>query len=60
MCVCVCINQRIIHYSRIKHAMCFGLLSHYQALIKNTKKPLNTAAGARSPTLRVIILYKCI
>jgi hypothetical protein len=43
----------VIHntQSRIKHATCFGLLSNFQALIKNIKKKLNTAIGARTPPL---------
>jgi hypothetical protein len=45
--------------SRIRYATCFGLSSHDQALIKNIKKTLNTAIGARSLLLDVIKHYNC-
>lgn len=43
-----------------KIGICFGLLSHYHGLTKDIEKMLYTALGARSPSLYVIIHYKCI
>jgi hypothetical protein len=40
--------------------MCFGLLSHHQALTKNIKKKDTTAIGTRSPPLHVMIHDKGI
>jgi hypothetical protein len=51
----------VVHHiqRRIKLATCFGIKSHHQTLIKKIQKALNTALGARSPPLNIVIHYEC-